>query len=185
MPTLDYLTSVARAAEQAGFHSVLTPVGLGCPDPWVLCSAIAARTDRLGFIVAVRPSLASPTLLAQQADTFTRIHGRRLILNIVTGGDPVEQAAYGDGRVESLGFDRAARRARSRDSRTASVEAPLRTARSISASARSVASFTASSLACASACNCMTTRLVAAVVRARARSIRARPSSVSEVLSRA
>ena len=59
-------------------------------------SAIAARTDRLGFIVAVRPSLASPTLLAQQADTFTRIHGRRLILNIVTGGDPVEQAAYGD-----------------------------------------------------------------------------------------
>jgi len=96
LPTLDYLTSVARAAEQAGFHSVLTPVGLGCPDPWVLCSAIAARTDRLGFIVAVRPSLASPTLLAQQADTFTRIHGRRLILNIVTGGDPVEQAAYGD-----------------------------------------------------------------------------------------
>ena len=96
IPTLDYLTEVARAAEHAGFHSVLTPVGLGCPDPWVLCSAIAARTDRLGFIVAVRPSLASPTLLAQQADTFTRIHGRRLILNIVTGGDPVEQAAYGD-----------------------------------------------------------------------------------------
>lgn len=96
LPTLDYLTEVATAAEHAGFHSVLTPVGLGCPDPWVLCSAIAARTDQLGFIVAVRPSLASPTLLAQQADTFTRIHGRRLILNIVTGGDPVEQAAYGD-----------------------------------------------------------------------------------------
>jgi alkanesulfonate monooxygenase len=50
----------------------------------------------LGFIVAVRPSLASPTLLAQQADTFTRLYGRRLTLNIVTGGDPIEQAAYGD-----------------------------------------------------------------------------------------
>jgi len=94
--TLDYLTQVARAAEDAGFHSVLTPVGLGCPDPWVLCSAIAGRTRSLGFIVAIRPSLASPTLLAQQADTFTGLHGPRLILNIVTGGDPVEQAAYGD-----------------------------------------------------------------------------------------
>ena len=96
LPTLSYLTSVAQAAESAGFDSVLTPVGIGCPDPWVVCSAIAARTERLGFIVAVRPSLASPTLLAQQADTFTRLHGRRLTLNIVTGGDPVEQAAYGD-----------------------------------------------------------------------------------------
>lgn len=95
-PTLAYLVEVARAAEDSGFHSALTPVGLGCPDPWVLCSAIAARTERLGFIVAVRPSLASPTLLAQQADTFTRVHGPRVTLNIVTGGDPVEQAAYGD-----------------------------------------------------------------------------------------
>lgn len=96
LPTIEYLTQVATAAEDAGFHSVLTPVGLGCPDTWVLCSAIAARTTRLGFIVAVRPSVASPTLLAQQADTFTTLHGRRLILNIVTGGDPLEQAAYGD-----------------------------------------------------------------------------------------
>ncbi len=95
-PTLDYLVEVARAAEESGFGSALTPVGIGCPDPWVLCSAIAARTARLGFIVAVRPSLASPTLLAQQADTFTRVHGPRVTLNIVTGGDPAEQAAYGD-----------------------------------------------------------------------------------------
>lgn len=96
LPTVNYLSQVATAAENAGFHSVLTPVGLGCPDTWVLCSAIAARTSRLGFIVAVRPSVSSPTLLAQQADTFTSLHGPRLTLNIVTGGDPVEQAAYGD-----------------------------------------------------------------------------------------
>jgi alkanesulfonate monooxygenase len=96
LPTLDYLTEVARAAEEGGFHSALTPVGIGCPDPWIVCSAIAGRTDRLGFIVALRPSTASPTLVAQQADTFTALHGARLTLNIVTGGDPVEQAAYGD-----------------------------------------------------------------------------------------
>ena len=74
----------------------------------MVCSAVAARTTRLGFIVAFRPSLSSPTLVAQQADTFTRLHGDRLILNVTTGGDPVEQAAYGDftdhdGRYEVTG----------------------------------------------------------------------------------
>ncbi|WP_133754581.1 LLM class flavin-dependent oxidoreductase [Naumannella halotolerans] len=92
---LSYLTEVAQAAERGGFHSALTPVGIGCPDPWVVCSAIAARTERLGFIVALRPSLSSATLLAQQADTFRKLHGDRIILNVVTGGDPAEQAAYG------------------------------------------------------------------------------------------
>ncbi|MGY5766148.1 LLM class flavin-dependent oxidoreductase [Brachybacterium sp. DNPG3] len=89
------LTDIALAAEEAGFHGVLTPVGIGCPDPWVVCSAVAARTERLSFIVAFRPSLQSATLLAQQADTFRRIHGGRLILNVVTGGNPSEQAGYG------------------------------------------------------------------------------------------
>ena len=93
--TVDYLAEVARAAEEGGFHGALTPVGIGCPDPWVLCSAVAARTDRLAFIVAFRPSLASVTLVAQQADTFRRLHGDRIILNVVTGGDPAEQAGYG------------------------------------------------------------------------------------------
>ncbi|MCK8677615.1 LLM class flavin-dependent oxidoreductase [Streptomyces lichenis] len=93
---LDYLGQVARAAELAGFHSLLTPVGLGCVDPWVLTSALAARTERIGFLVAFRAGLAGATLLAQQADTFRRLHGGRIALNVVTGGDPVEQRAYGD-----------------------------------------------------------------------------------------
>lgn len=92
---LDFQTGVALAAEQGGFSGVLTPVGIGCPDPWVVCSAVAARTKSLTFIVALRPSLQSATLTAQQADTFRRLHGGRVILNIVTGGNPAEQAGYG------------------------------------------------------------------------------------------
>ncbi len=95
-PTLEYLALVAQAAEQAGFDSLLTPVGIGCLDPWVVCSAVAARTRRIGFILAFRPTLASPTLIAQQAQGFTEIFGDRLRLNVVAGGDPGEQAAYGD-----------------------------------------------------------------------------------------
>ncbi|RIJ69753.1 LLM class flavin-dependent oxidoreductase [Nakamurella silvestris] len=93
---LDYLALVAGAAERAGFDAALTPVGLACIDPWILCSALAARTSHLKYIIAFRPSLASATLLAQQADTFRRLFGERLILNVTTGGSPVEQAAYGE-----------------------------------------------------------------------------------------
>ncbi|MYS07600.1 LLM class flavin-dependent oxidoreductase [Streptomyces sp. SID6041] len=92
---IPYLTQVARAAEQAGFHSLLTPVGLGCADPWILTAALAQHTTRIGFPVAFRAGFASPTLLAQQADAFRRFAGGRLALNVVTGGDPTEQRAYG------------------------------------------------------------------------------------------
>lgn len=94
--TLGYLGAVARAAEQSGFTGVLTPVGAGCPDPWIVCSALAALTERLEFLVALRPGFALPTLVAQQAVTFQELTGGRLRLNVVTGGDPAEQRAYGD-----------------------------------------------------------------------------------------
>ncbi|MBR7836804.1 LLM class flavin-dependent oxidoreductase [Actinospica durhamensis] len=91
-----YLGQVARAAELAGFGALLTPVGLGCVDPWILTSALTQHTSRIGFLVAFRAGLASPTLIAQQADAFRRFAGGRLRLNVVTGGDSAEQRAYGD-----------------------------------------------------------------------------------------
>jgi alkanesulfonate monooxygenase len=96
-----YLSQVAQAAELAGFDALLTPVGLGCPDPWTLSAAVAQHTERIRFLVAARIGLTSPTLLAQQADTFARLTNGRIAINAVTGGDPQEQRAYGD----QLGHD--------------------------------------------------------------------------------
>ncbi|MCU1601563.1 MAG: Alkanesulfonate monooxygenase [Frankiales bacterium] len=95
-PSIEYLSQVARAAEASGFDAALVPVGIGCEDPWVLCASVAQHTTALRFLVAFRPGFASPTLLAQQAATFQRMTGGRLLLNVVTGGDPVEQRMYGD-----------------------------------------------------------------------------------------
>ena len=95
-PSVAYLAQVARAAEQAGFAGVLTPVGLGCEEPFLLCTAVAQHTTTLRFIVAVRPGLTQPTWLAHQAATFQRLSGGRLLLNVVSGGDPVEQRSLGD-----------------------------------------------------------------------------------------
>ncbi len=47
------------------------------------------------FLVAIRPGIASPGLAARMAATFDRMSNGRLLVNVVTGGDPVELA--GDG----------------------------------------------------------------------------------------
>jgi alkanesulfonate monooxygenase len=47
------------------------------------------------FLVAIRPGLMLPSVAARMAATFDRISGGRLLINVVTGGDPVELA--GDG----------------------------------------------------------------------------------------
>jgi alkanesulfonate monooxygenase len=95
-PTVDYLGQVARSAEQLGYEAVLTPTGTWCEDAWIFTAALSQVTRRLKFLVAFRPGFISPTLAAHQAATFQRVSGGRLLLNIVTGGDPVEQRRFGD-----------------------------------------------------------------------------------------
>jgi alkanesulfonate monooxygenase len=95
-PTIDYLGQVARSAEQLGYEAVLTPTGTWCEDAWIFTAALTQVTRRLKFLVAFRPGFISPTLAAHQAATFQRVSGGRLLLNVVTGGDPVEQRRYGD-----------------------------------------------------------------------------------------
>ncbi len=95
-PSIDYLAQIARAAEQLGFEAVLTPTGTWCEDAWITTAALLRETTRLRFLVAFRPGSISPTLAAQQAATYQRISGGRLLLNVVTGGDPTEQQRFGD-----------------------------------------------------------------------------------------
>ena len=94
--TLDYLGQIVCAAEQLGFEGALTPTGAWCEDAWLTTAMLAARTERLKFLVAFRPGLISPTLAAQMAATFQRHSRGRLLLNVVTGGEDHEQRAYGD-----------------------------------------------------------------------------------------
>jgi alkanesulfonate monooxygenase len=95
-PDLPYLQAVAQAADQLGFASVLTPVGTWCEEPWITTAALITATERLRFIVAVRPDATSPTQIAQMAATFAQLSGGRLALNIVVGSDEAEQHRFGD-----------------------------------------------------------------------------------------
>ncbi|WP_410598788.1 LLM class flavin-dependent oxidoreductase [Amycolatopsis sp. lyj-90] len=95
-PSLEYLAQVARAAEANGFEGVLTPTGTWCEDAWLTTAALIRETRTLKFLVAFRPGTVSPTLAAQMAGTFQRISQGRVLLNVVTGGDAVEQRRFGD-----------------------------------------------------------------------------------------
>jgi alkanesulfonate monooxygenase len=93
--TLPYLRQVAQAADDLGYFGVLLPTGRSCEDSWVIASALAPLTERLRYLVAVRPGLQSPTVAARMTATLDRVSDGRLLINVVTGGDPVENK--GDG----------------------------------------------------------------------------------------
>ncbi|HEX7890979.1 MAG TPA: FMNH2-dependent alkanesulfonate monooxygenase [Ramlibacter sp.] len=90
-----YLQQVARAADSLGYEGVLIPTGRSCEDPWVVAASLIPVTQRLKFLVAVRPGLHQPSLAARMAATFDRLSGGRLLINLVTGGDQTE--LEGDG----------------------------------------------------------------------------------------
>jgi alkanesulfonate monooxygenase len=91
----NYLRQIAQAADQCGYYGVLLPTGRSCEDSWVVASAVAPFTERLRYLVAVRPGLQSPTVAARMTATLDRLTNGRLLINVVTGGDPVENK--GDG----------------------------------------------------------------------------------------
>nr|WP_208753013.1 aliphatic sulfonate ABC transporter permease SsuC [Bradyrhizobium genosp. SA-3] len=91
----NYLRQIAQAADQLGYFGVLLPTGRSCEDSWIVASSVAPFTERLRYLVAVRPGLQSPSMAARMTATLDRISNGRLLVNVVTGGDPVENK--GDG----------------------------------------------------------------------------------------
>jgi alkanesulfonate monooxygenase len=90
-----YLRQIAQAVDELGFVGALLPTGRGCEDAWVVASSLIPLTRRMKFLVAVRPGLTAPALAARMSSTFDRLSNGRLLINVVTGGDPVELT--GDG----------------------------------------------------------------------------------------
>ena len=92
---LTYLRQIAEAADRLGYYGVLLPTGRSCEDSWIVASSLVSATERLRFLVAIRPGLQPPSLAARMTATLDRLSNGRLLINVVTGGDPVENK--GDG----------------------------------------------------------------------------------------
>jgi alkanesulfonate monooxygenase len=92
----DYTFRFARAHEDGGFDRVLIGYGSGWPEGTQVAAAVAARTERLGLLVAHRPGVVHPTLASRAFTTLDQFSGGRVALNIVTGSTDLEQRREGD-----------------------------------------------------------------------------------------
>src|ERR1700722_8153046 len=99
-----YVSRLARRSEEIGFDLSLVAElnlndikGVGAPslDAWSTAAALAAVTERLELMVAVRPSFHSPALLAKQAANIDHISNGRLSLNVVSSWWEQEARMYG------------------------------------------------------------------------------------------
>lgn len=91
----DYLRQIAVAADTLGYDGALLPTGRSCEDAWVTASSLIGATQKLKFLVAIRPGLSAPGQAVRMAATFDRLSRGRLLINVVTGGDQAELEADG------------------------------------------------------------------------------------------
>ena len=99
-----YVRALAVESEQAGFDLALIAElnlndikGHRAPslDAWTLAPAVAAVTERLELMLAVRPNYHSPSLTAKALSTLDIIAPGRTSLNVVSSWWKDEAAQYG------------------------------------------------------------------------------------------
>jgi alkanesulfonate monooxygenase len=93
----DYPARMARIHEEAGYDRVLVSHSAGSPDGIVVAGQVLGATSHLGVLLAHRPGLTTPTVLARQCATLDAFHpGGRVALHVITGGDDRDLARDGD-----------------------------------------------------------------------------------------
>lgn len=100
----DYVKRVSMLADRLGYYLTLVPElylndrkGTEAPslEAWSLASAIAAVTEQLGIMTAVRPGFHLPTVIAKTSATLADISSGRFSLNVVSAWWAEEARQYG------------------------------------------------------------------------------------------
>ncbi|RMR62544.1 FMNH2-dependent methanesulfonate sulfonatase [Pseudomonas syringae pv. actinidiae] len=91
----DYVKTVAKAHEDAGFDRALIAYHSNSPDSTLVAAHAASVTSTLKFLVAHRPGFISPTVAARQFATLDVFNVGRTAVHIITGGDDKELRADG------------------------------------------------------------------------------------------
>ncbi len=103
-PTWEYVRRLAQRSEQIGYDLTLIAElflndikGIAAPslEAWSTAAALAAVTERLELMIAVRPTFHNPAILAKQAANIDRISEGRVALNVVSSWWRDEARRYG------------------------------------------------------------------------------------------
>src|SRR3974377_2094940 len=87
----NYVAEAARAHETSDFDLVRGGYSSASAEGFLVALHAAARTERLGYLIAHRPGFVAPTLMARKIATFDHLSGGRLALHIITGKNQDEQ----------------------------------------------------------------------------------------------
>jgi FMNH2-dependent dimethyl sulfone monooxygenase len=99
-----YVKRLAQRSEEIGYDLSLVAElflndikGIDAPslDAWSLSAALAAVTDHLELMIAVRPTFHQPAILAKQAATIAEVAPGRISLNVVSSWWADEARRYG------------------------------------------------------------------------------------------
>lgn len=78
LDTLSYL-------DTSGYHSALVQFQVHSGDPFIQAAYMASNTTNLRYIVALRPYALTPAYAKMMCNSFTRVYGDAISLNIVSG----------------------------------------------------------------------------------------------------
>ena len=98
-PVIDpgYLVEIARAHDVGGFDRVLVGYGAVAPEGWAVAATVLHSTEHLKVLVAHRPGMVQPAILARMAATLDHLTGGgRIAIHFITGGDEADQRREGD-----------------------------------------------------------------------------------------
>jgi FMNH2-dependent dimethyl sulfone monooxygenase len=102
--TWDYVKKLAQRSEQTGYDITLIAelfmndikgIDADSLEAWSTAAALAAVTEKLELMVAVRPTFHEPAIFAKQAANVDHISGGRLSLNVVSSWWKDEARRYG------------------------------------------------------------------------------------------
>src|SRR5881296_3632312 len=100
----DYVRRLAQRSEEIGYDITLIAElllndikGINAPslDAWSTTAALAAVTQKIELMVAVRPTFHNPALLAKTAANIDHISNGRISLNVVSSWWKDEAEKYG------------------------------------------------------------------------------------------
>lgn len=102
--TFEHIRTISQTAERVGFELTLIPElnlndikGIASPslEAWSLTAAIAAVTEKMELLAAIRPGFHNPAITAKQAATIDEISDGRFTLNVVSAWWEEEARQYG------------------------------------------------------------------------------------------
>lgn len=103
-PTYDYAKKVTQSAEEWGYDTTLIAelylndikgTNHDSLEAWSTAAALAAVTEKIEIMTAVRPNFHNPAVTAKMAANIDRISNGRFTLNVVSGWWSGEARQYG------------------------------------------------------------------------------------------